>query len=91
MIKMFGTNSPCTTDSDAIAGFLFIGDVVMKHKLTWPNHANHRLPFQSEINKSINVKSIIIIHCTDQNINRDYLLITDYLPIKFEGSWAKRS
>ena len=28
---------------------------------------------------------------TDLNINRDHLLIKDYLPIKFEASWAKRS
>ena len=28
---------------------------------------------------------------TDLNINRDHLLTKDYLPTKFEASWAKRS
>ena len=28
---------------------------------------------------------------TDLNINRDHLLIKDYLPTKFENSEAKRS
>ena len=28
---------------------------------------------------------------TDLNINRDHLLIKDYLPTKFEASWAKHS
>ena len=28
---------------------------------------------------------------TDQNINRDHLFIKDYVPTKFEASWANRS
>ena len=31
------------------------------------------------------------LDATDLNINRDYLLIKDYLPTKFEASGAKHS
>ena len=47
----------------------------VKHLCPLPQHMKNRLDLWP----------------TDQNINRDHLLVKDYLPTKFEGSGAKRS